>query len=143
MRRQMRGNLDPLRLAARQGGRRLPQSKVAEAAFVQHLQPAQDLWRTAEKGQRFANRQVEDLVNVPALVTNFQHLRLEALAVALIAGHEYVGQELHFDADFASPWQASHRPPGTLKEKWLAVSPRDRASLVAAKSSRIGSNAFR
>src|SRR5207247_1569732 len=41
------------------------------------------------------------------------------------------------------PWQASQRPPGTLNEKWLAVSPRDRASLVAANSSRIGSNAFK
>jgi hypothetical protein len=30
-----------------------------------------------------------------------------------------------------------------LKEKWLAVSPRLRASFVAANSSRIGSKAFR
>src|SRR5918997_898548 len=42
-----------------------------------------------------------------------------------------------------SPSHASQRPPGTLNEKWLAVRPRDRASLVAANSSRIGSNAFR
>jgi hypothetical protein len=30
-----------------------------------------------------------------------------------------------------------------LKEKWLAVSPRERASFVDANSSRIGSNALR
>src|SRR6266478_3092244 len=42
-----------------------------------------------------------------------------------------------------SPWQASQRPPGTLNEKWLAVSPRERASFVAANSSLIGSKALR
>ena len=42
-----------------------------------------------------------------------------------------------------SPWHASQRPPGTLNEKWLAVSPRARASLVSENSSRIGSNALR
>ena len=42
-----------------------------------------------------------------------------------------------------SPWHASHRPPGTLNEKWLGVSPRDLASLVDANSSRMGSNALR
>ncbi len=42
-----------------------------------------------------------------------------------------------------SPSHASHRPPGTLNEKWLAVRPRLRASFVAANSSRMGSNALR
>ena len=42
-----------------------------------------------------------------------------------------------------SPSHASQRPPGTLNEKLLAVSPRVFASLVVAKSSRMGSNALR
>ena len=41
-----------------------------------------------------------------------------------------------------SPAQVSQRPPGTLKEKWLAGRPRSRASAVAANSSRMPSNAF-
>src|SRR5262249_12964758 len=42
-----------------------------------------------------------------------------------------------------SPSHAAQRPPGTLNEKWLAVRPRDLASLVDANSSRIGSKALR
>ena len=36
-----------------------------------------------------------------AAVLHLEHLRLEALAVALVAGHEDVGEELHLDPDLA------------------------------------------
>src|SRR5207249_3250200 len=45
--------------------------------------------------------QVEHLVNRAAAVANLQHLRLEALAVALVARNEHVRQKLHLDADLA------------------------------------------
>ena len=51
--------------------------------------------------ERLAHRQVEHLVDVAARVLDLEHLRLEALAVALVARHEHVGEELHLDADFA------------------------------------------
>ena len=63
VRRQVRGDLDPLRLAARQRRRRLAEPQVAEADLVEHLQPAQHLRRAAEEGQRLADREVEHLVN--------------------------------------------------------------------------------
>ena len=101
MSRQVRRDLDPLRLAARQRRGRLAEAEVAEADLVEHLQAPQHLRRRAEEGQRLAHRQVEHLMDVAAPVAHLEHLRLEALAVALVAGDEHVGQELHLDADFA------------------------------------------
>src|SRR5437867_4381656 len=40
-------------------------------------------------------------MNRPPPVADLEHLRLEALAIALIARHEDVGEKLHLDADFA------------------------------------------
>ena len=42
-RREMRRDLDALRFSARQGRRRLAEAQIAEADFVEHLQPAQHL----------------------------------------------------------------------------------------------------
>ena len=47
---------------------------------------------------------------------HLQSLAIEALAVAHIARHIHIRQELHFNAQLACPWQASQRPPLTLKE---------------------------
>ena len=68
VRRQVRGNLDPLRLSARQRRRRLAEPQIAEADLVEHLQPAQHFRRAAEEGQRLADREVEHLVNRAAAV---------------------------------------------------------------------------
>src|SRR5262249_19818935 len=100
-RRQVCGDLDPLRLAAGERGRRLTETEVAEADLVEHLQSPEDLRRAAEEGQRFSDRQVEHLMDGAAPVSHLEHLRLEALAVALIARDEHVGEELHLDADLA------------------------------------------
>src|SRR6476620_601655 len=97
----MRGNLDALRFTARQRGGRLTEPQIAETDFVENLQAAQDFRRTAEEGQRFADGQVEHLMHGSTAVAHLEDLRLEPLAVALVARHEYVGEELHFDAHFA------------------------------------------
>src|SRR5262249_48082097 len=101
VRRQVCRDLDPLRLSARQGRRRLTESEVAEPDLVEHLQSPQDLRRAAEEGQRFANGEIEHLMDGPPAVADLEHLRLEAFAVALVARHEDVGEELHLDAHFA------------------------------------------
>ena len=101
VRRQVRRNLDPLRFPARQRRRRLTEAEVAEPDLVEHLQPPQHLGRAAEERQRLAHGQVEHLVNRSPAVVHLEHLRLEALAVALIARDEHVGEKLHLDADFA------------------------------------------
>ena len=56
---------------------------------------------SAKNLESFANRQVQNLVNVFALVVNFEHLRLVARAFALVADQLHVGEKLHFDGDGA------------------------------------------
>src|SRR5689334_12331554 len=97
----MRRDLDALRLAARQRGRRLAQTEVAQPDLVEHLEPAKHLRRRAEERQRLSNREVEHLMNRAASIADLEHLRLEALAVALIARHEDIGEKLHLDPDFS------------------------------------------
>src|SRR5262249_46829434 len=101
VRRQMRRDLDPLRLAAGKRRRRLTEAKVAEPDLVEHLQAPQHLPRAAEEGQRLAHREIQHLVNGAAAIAHLEDLRLETLPVALVARHEDVGKELHFDPDLA------------------------------------------
>src|SRR5262249_2123525 len=101
MRRQVRGDLDSLRLATRQRGRGLPEPQIAQPDLVEDLQPPQYLRRASEERQRLPNRQIQHLVNRSPAVADLQHLRFESLAVALIARNEDIGEELHLDADLA------------------------------------------
>ena len=101
---QVRRDLDALRLAARQRRRGLAEPQVAEPDLVEHLKPTQHLGRAAEKGERFAHRHVEHLVDASPAVFHLEHLRLEALAFALIAGDEDVGEKLHLDLDDPLPF---------------------------------------
>src|SRR5262245_20931524 len=100
MRCEVRGDLDPLRFSARERRRGLPQSQISQTDVVENLQPPQHLRRRAEKRERLTNREIEHLVNRSAAVPHFKHLRPESLAIALLARHKYVGEELHLDAHF-------------------------------------------
>src|SRR3954451_15796958 len=100
LRREVRRDLDPLRFAAGQRGRGLTETQVAEADLVEHLKASQDFRRGAEERQRLADRHVEDLVDASAAILDLEHLRLEALAFAHVAGDEHVGEELHLDLHF-------------------------------------------
>src|SRR3954462_3178371 len=61
MRRQVRGDLDPLRRSSRERRGRLAEAQVSEADLVEHLQPTQHFRRAPEERQRLAHRQVEHL----------------------------------------------------------------------------------
>ena len=50
---------------------------------------------------RVLDRHVQDLRDVAALVLHLQRLAVVALAVADVAGHVDVGQEVHLDLDHA------------------------------------------
>ena len=104
VRRQMRRDLDALRLAAGQRRRRLAEAQVAEADLVEHLQPPQHLRRAAEERQRLAHGHVEHLRDRLVLVRDLEHLRLEAPAVALLA-------------------RARTRRPGTASRRALRLRP--------------------
>ena len=54
-----------------------------------------------EEGQRVLDRHVEHLVDALALVVDLQRLAVVALALADVAGHVDVGQEVHLDLDHA------------------------------------------
>src|SRR5262245_23538892 len=97
----MRADLDALRLSTRERRRRLAEAQVAEADLIEHLQPPQHFRRAAEERQRLADGEIQNVMDVAPAILHLENLRLEAPAVALIAWHEDVGQELHLDADFA------------------------------------------
>src|SRR5439155_18976219 len=73
VRRQVRRDLDPLRLAARERRRRLTEPQIAEADPLQHLHPPQHFRRAAEEGERLADGEVEHLMNRPAAIADLEH----------------------------------------------------------------------
>ena len=93
--------LDPLRLAAGELRRRLAEADVVEADVVQGLQPPGDLRDRREELDRLADRHLEHVGDRLALVADLERLAVVAAAVALLAGHVDVGQEVHLDLDLA------------------------------------------
>ncbi len=98
---QFAGQLDALGLAAGEGGGALPQADVGEPHVEQRLQAAGDGRYRAEEFQRFLHGHLEHLVDALALVGDLQRLAVVALALAHVAGHVDVGQEVHLDLDHA------------------------------------------
>src|SRR5262245_9838663 len=88
VRREVRRDLDALRFAARQRRGGLAKPEIPEADLVEDLQPPQHFGRGAEERQRLSHCQVEYLMDRSSAVLDLEYLRLESLAVALIAGHE-------------------------------------------------------
>ena len=54
-----------------------------------------------EKANRFIDGELEDVVDVLAVDADVEHLGLESLAAALVAGHVDVGHEHHLDLEIA------------------------------------------
>ena len=54
-----------------------------------------------EECQRFAHGHFQNVVNIFAVVADFQDAGFEALAAALLADQLDIGEELHFDGDGA------------------------------------------
>src|ERR1700686_2068513 len=97
----MRGQLHALRFASRECGRRLAETQVAEADFVEHAQFFSEPGDFGEELERLANGEVQDLMNILALVVDVEHLRLVARALAFVADQLHIGEKLHFDGDGA------------------------------------------
>ena len=100
---QLFGQLDALRLAAREGGGALPQLDVIQAHVVQGLQHARDAREVAEELQRLLHVHVQHLGDVLALVGDLEGVAVVARALAFLAGHPHIGQEVHLDALQAVP----------------------------------------
>jgi hypothetical protein len=91
--------LDPLSLAARERGRRLPELDVVEPHVVQGLEPAPELRDLGEEAQRLLDRHVEHVGDRLALEAHLEGLAVVALAAARLARHVDVRQEVHLDLD--------------------------------------------
>lgn len=95
--------LDPLRLAPREGGGRLTEADIGEAHVHQGLQLARHRRHRIEEFAGIFHRHLEDLVDVLALVLHLQGLAVVALALADVARHVDVRQEVHLHLDDAVP----------------------------------------
>ena len=96
---QLLGELDPLRLAARERGRLLADLDVAQAHLLQGHQLVADRRHRLEEVDRLVDGHVEHVGDRLAAVGHLQRLAVEALAAADVAGDEHVGQEVHLDLD--------------------------------------------
>src|SRR4051794_14418119 len=103
---ELRRELHPLRLAARQRGRRLSETDVVEAHVAQGSQATVDLGDLLEEVDRLLDRHLEDVGDRLALEPDLQRFPVVAATVALLAGDVDVGQEVHFDLDL--PIAAAH-----------------------------------
>ena len=97
--RELGRELDALRLAARERRRRLAELDVVEADVVQRLQPPAQLGLLAEELERLLDRHRQHVGDRRALVADVERLAVVALALADLARHVHVGQEVHLDAD--------------------------------------------
>ena len=99
--RQLGGQLDALRLAAGERRRGLAEPDVAEADGLERLQLRSHLREGAEEVERLVDGHVQHVGDVLAVEEDLQRLAVVALALADLAGHGHVGQELHLDLDVA------------------------------------------
>ena len=98
---QFGGQLHALRLTAGQRRRRLPQPHVAQPDVDQRLQVAVDRGDRLEELRRVLDRHVEHLGDGLALVVHLEGLPVVPGALAHLARHVHVGQEVHLDLDGA------------------------------------------
>ena len=108
---QFGGQLHPLGLAAGQGGRRLTQPDIPETDLDQRLEVPVDRTDGLEEFGRLLDRCVQHLGDVLALVVDLERLAVEPGALAHLAGHVDVREEVHLDLQVPSPAQASPDHP--------------------------------
>src|SRR5260370_1124134 len=137
----MRREFQPLRFTPGKRGGGLSQAQISEADFVQHFQFGNDLWSIDEKCQRLAHRELQNLMDVFVVVTDFQHAALEARAAAFLADELDVREKLHFHGDravalarLAAPARHVERkiPSGIIKSTFrilCSVAPNKRRNL--------------
>ncbi len=93
--------LDPLRLASREGRCRLAELDVAEPHVVERLQDAGDTRLVLEERQRLLDRHVEHVGDRMPLERDVERVAVVAAALARLARDVDVGQEMHLDLEGA------------------------------------------
>ena len=108
---QFAGELDPLRLAPREGRRRLAEADVPQPHVVQELELPADRRDVLEEAEGLLDGHVEDLGDVLVLVPHVEGIQVEPMPAADIAGHIDVREEVHLDLDQAVPLAGLAAPP--------------------------------
>ncbi len=98
---QLGGQLHPLGLAARERGGGLAEADVAEADVDDRLHVPGDDRLVGEEGQRLLAAHLEHVGDVLALERDVEGVAVVAGALAHLARHVDVGQEVHLDLDRA------------------------------------------
>src|SRR6202042_578234 len=98
---QMRGEFEALGFASRKGCGRLAQAEEAEADFVEDGRFGDYLGDVYEKGERFADGELQDFVHVFSVIAHLENGTFEASASAFFADKFNVSQELHLARDGA------------------------------------------
>ena len=137
---QLGGQLDPLGLAARQRRGRLPQPHVPEPDIHQRLHVPSDRRLVGEEVHGFGHRHVEHVGDVLALELDVEGVTVVASALAHLARHVHVRQEVHLDLDRAVAGAGLAPSALHVEAEPARHVPADLASLVEAKSLRTLSN---
>ena len=98
---ELRGEFDTLSFAARKLSRGLAQLDVAQAYLLQSVQISVNLRHVLKEFQSFMDGHVQNFVDVFIFIFDLQSLAVVAPAVADLAGHVNVRQEVHLDLDDA------------------------------------------
>ena len=96
---QFRRQLDALRLAAGQRGRRLAEVEVAEPDVVEQRELLGDARLGREEVHRVRHGEVEHVGDALPLVADLERLAVVAPPLADLARHVDVGEEVHLDLD--------------------------------------------
>ena len=96
---QLGRQLDALRFAAREGRGWLAQFDVGQSHIIEGLELAAHGRHTVEKAECLFYRHIQHFIDIFPLVINFQSLTVVTLAVADLARHIDIRQEMHLDLD--------------------------------------------
>ena len=94
-------DLDPLRLASRQGRGRLPEPQVAESHLLQLPERLTQFFLPRKEPDRLVHRELQHVVDRFPLHHDVEDIWLESAPAADVARHEDVGHEHHLHLDHA------------------------------------------
>src|ERR1700683_42164 len=100
---QLAREFHALRLAARERGGVLAQAHIREPHVGERMQLAGRCRHVLEEARRVFHRHLEHLVDVLATVTDLECFTVVALALAHIARHVHIREEVHLNLEDAIP----------------------------------------
>jgi len=84
---------------------------------MQRLEPRAETWLVLEERERLVHGHVQCIGNARALVADLQRLSVVSPAVADLAGHIHIRQELHLDPYDSCPLAGLATPTAHVKGK--------------------------